>query len=50
MTITKQPNSDRVRAIQKKILDLKLNSPLEHEAIRALQVEMDQLIREDRGL
>ena len=50
MTKQKEPNLDRVRAIQKKILDLKLSQPLAHEAIRALQVEMDQLIREDKGL
>ena len=39
---------DRVKEIQKEILDLKLNQPLHHEAIRALQVEMDQLIRKNR--
>ena len=39
---------DRVREIQDKILDLKLNQPLQHEAIRALQVEMDNLIRKDK--
>ena len=40
---------DRVKEIQKEILDLKLNKPLHHEAIRALQVEMDQLLRKDQG-
>lgn len=37
---------DRVKELQAEILDLKLNQPLQHEAIRALQQEMDQLIRE----
>jgi hypothetical protein len=40
---------DRVKELQKEILDLKLNQPLQHEAIRALQVEMDQLIRKQQG-
>ena len=50
MTKTKATNLDRVKELQNKILDLKLNQPLQHEAIRALQVEMDQLIREDKAL
>jgi hypothetical protein len=38
---------DRIRECQQKILDLKLNKPLEHAAIQALQQQLDQLTRQD---